>query len=285
MTAPVERAIAEALGAEPTSLSRLTGGSVGEVYRASLPNGEDVVVKVDASNEPALDIEGYMLEYLASRTKLPVPKVFHSSPPLLIMEMLPGESQFSANAQAHAAELLADLHGITSDRYGLEADTLIGSLHQPNTMESSWIDFFIEHRLLHMARRSHELGRFGKKLLRRIEALAERLSLLLEEPEQPSLLHGDIWSTNVLASGDRITGFIDPAIYYGHPEIELAFIALFGTFDIPFFDRYNELREIRPGFFEERSDLYNLYPLLVHVRLFGGSYVGSVEAILARYGY
>ncbi|MFQ5491862.1 MAG: fructosamine kinase family protein, partial [Phycisphaerae bacterium] len=90
---------------------------------------------------------------------------------------------------------------------------------------------------------------------------------------------------NVLALGGRITGFVDPALYYGDPEIELAFATLFGTFGRPFFDRYQEIRPLRPGFFDLRRDILNLYPLLVHVRLFGGGYVASVERILARLGY
>ena len=93
-----------------------------------------------------------------------------------------------------------------------------------------------------------------------------------------------MWSGNVLTKDGRIAGFVDPAIYYADSEIELAFSTLFSTFGDAFFRRYDELRPLRPGFFEERRDLYNLYPLLVHVRLFGGSYVGSVERALARYG-
>ncbi len=86
-------------------------------------------------------------------------------------------------------------------------------------------------------------------------------------------------------SRSRIAGFVDPAIYFGHPEIELAFSTLFGTFGEPFFRRYAELRPLRPGFLEHRRDLYNLYPLLVHVRLFGGSYVNSVDGTLKRLGF
>ena len=100
--------------------------------------------------------------------------------------------------------------------------------------------------------------------------------------DQPSLIHGDVWTTNVLASSERITGFLDPAIYYADPEIELAFITLFNTFGRPFFQRYHELRPISTDFWEIRRDLYNLYPLLVHVRLFGGGYVGAVEQILDK---
>lgn len=135
-----------------------------------------------------------------------------------------------------------------------------------------------------MAQMAHREGRFGKDTLRRIESFSEKLDDLLEEPDHPSLLHGDVWTSNVLASGTHITGFIDPAVYYGHPEIELAFITLFSTFGKSFFDRYNELHRIRDGFFETRRDVYNVYPLLVHVRLFGGSYLGGVERVLARHG-
>src|SRR5690606_31505376 len=101
----------------------------------------------------------------------------------------------------------------------------------------------------------------------------------------PALIHGDLWTTNILAQDGRITGFLDPAIYYAHPEIELAFSTLFNTFDAPFFERYRQLRPLEPGFFETRRDIYNLYPLLVHVRLFGGGYVGALERFLRRFGY
>jgi fructosamine-3-kinase len=121
--------------------------------------------------------------------------------------------------------------------------------------------------------------------LARIERLCARLDEWLSEPERPSLLHGDVWTTNILADGDRITAFLDPAIYFGHPEIELAFTRLFGTFGRAFYDHYRQIRPIAPGFFEERCDFYNLYPLLVHVRLFGGSYVASVQHTLEQYGF
>ena len=106
----------------------------------------------------------------------------------------------------------------------------------------------------------------------------------LVEPARPSLIHGDMWGGNVLARGGRIAGFVDPAIYYADPEIELAFSTLFSTFSDAFFERYGALRPLRPGFFEQRRDLYNLYPLLVHSRLFGGPYPDAVARTLDRFG-
>jgi fructosamine-3-kinase len=268
-----------------TDIAPLGGGCIGQVYRVHLADGRRLVVKADDGPEPRLDLEGYMLRYLAGQSQLPVPAVWHSSPNLLLMDFLPGDSHFSAGAQRNAAELLAALHEVTSPHYGLERDTLIGGLHQPNPPTGSWLTFFREQRLQYIGRVAVESGRLPPALWQRVERFADNLDRWLLEPERPSLLHGDVWTTNVLSQGERITGFLDPAIYYGHPEIELAFTTLFGTFGQPFFDHYQTLRPLRPGFFEERRDIYNLYPLLVHVRLFGGGYVGSVERILARFGY
>jgi fructosamine-3-kinase len=267
-----------------TGIEPLSGGCIGEVYRARLADGTSVVAKVDVGAEPKLGVEGYMLRYLAEKSELPVPAVLHSEPGFLLMSYLPGRNFFSPAAQADAAERLAALHNISSERYGLERDTLIGGLHQPNSWSDSWIDFFRERRLLYMGRQAMESGRLPAAVFSRIESLCGRLDRWLVEPERPSLIHGDAWTGNILAAGDRITGFVDPAIYYADAEIELAFTTLFGTFGEPFFERYGSLRPIAAGFFEERRHLYNLYPLLVHVRLFGGSYVSSVERTLRGVG-
>lgn len=274
-----------ALATAVVDVSSLSGGCIGQVYRLTLADGRVVVAKVDESGAAKLPIEAIMLTYLREHSELPVPTVIHSGPTLLLMTHIDGESRFSAAAQTSAAEHLAALHNHTAAAFGLEYDTLIGGLHQPNPWTASWLAFFAEHRLAYMAGEGVRAGRLPESLRRRVIALADHLDDWLEEPPAPSLIHGDVWTTNVLATGDRVTGFLDPAIYYAHPEVELAFTTLFGTFGPPFFERYNSLRPIRPGFFEVRRDLYNLYPLLVHVRLFGGSYVGSVERVLRGVGF
>ena len=117
-----------------------------------------------------------------------------------------------------------------------------------------------------------------------MERFGEKLEGLITEPARPSLLHGDLWGGNILVSGDKISGFIDPAISYGHPEMDLAFSTLFSTFGDAFFSAYDEIRPLQPGFFEVRRDIYNLWPLLVHVVLFGGSYAGQIDQVLRRHG-
>lgn len=280
--------LAELLDREPPALRPLHGGMIGEVYRADWDGrGDDgaLVVKVDNGPLPQLEIEGMMLRYLAEKSELPVPCVHHSSPQLLLMDYIPGRSQFNAASECHAAELLAALHDVHAPACGLEEDTLIGALHQPNPWTASWIEFFTEQRLLYLGRLGVEMGRMPAELLRRLEALCSRLGELIDEPAQPSLMHGDIWSANVLADGDCITAFLDPAIYYGHAEVELAYILLFHTFGTPFLQRYQELRPLTPGFFEARMYVYQLYPLLSHVCHFGGGYVESTMNMLMRVGF
>ena len=279
---PLEARVAEVAGARVLGLSPLSGGCVGDVFRADLASGVRVVVKAGETGS-RLDIEGDMLNALA-RAGLPVPAVIHAADALLVMEYIETSGGLTESAEVHAAELLGQLHENTAPAYGLGRDTLIGGLTQPNGWNRSWLAFFRDRRLLYMAGEAHRAGRLPARTLSRIEKLAARLAEWIIEPARPSLVHGDAWGGNILCRDGRIAAFIDPAVYYADPEIELAFGTLFGTFGRAFFRRYGEIRALRAGFFEARLDLYNLYPLLVHARLFGGAYVGDVERTLARFG-
>jgi fructosamine-3-kinase len=251
-----------------------------------LADGRRLAIKARAaSSHLDLGLEGYMLEELRRHSELPVPQVHIAEPDLLVMDYIETDGGgITRKVERHAAQLIAQLHASARPYFGYERDTLIGPLPQPNPRSELWVPFFREQRLMAMARAAAREGKLSSSALIRIERLAGRLEDYLIEPAAPSLLHGDLWTGNVLVRGDRIAGFVDPAIYYGHREVELAFTTLFGTFGADFFDAYQAILPIESGFFEVRRDLYNLYPLLVHVRLFGGTYVGTVEATLARLG-
>jgi len=276
-------AIQRLTGHRPRRLAPLGGGCVGQVYRIDFDGQEPLVAKVGGADS-GLGIEGRMLTYLREHSRLPVPGVVHADDTLLLMTWLETGGGISDHAQIHAADLLADLHGIAADRFGFEFDTLIGGLHQPNPWTPDWVAFFRGQRLLYMGRQALDAGRLPGAVFARLEKLAGRLENWLDGSVTPALIHGDMWSGNVLCRDGRIAGFVDPALYFADAEIELAFATLFGTFGDSFFGRYQELRPLRPGFFEERRALYNLYPLLVHVRLFGGSYVNSVDGALKKFG-
>ena len=281
------REVETAVGARPISHAPLSGGCIAPVYRVEMAGGGWVVVKTgggEGAGSSSLGLEGGMLRYLGENSELPVPRVHHASDDLLVMEYLPGSGNIDRAAEEPAAELLAALHEIRGWGFGFDHATVIGSLHQPNPWTASWVDFFRDHRLLHMARDCHEAGDFDAATMTRLERLAGKLDGLIDEPDHPSLIHGDMWTGNVLVKGGRVTGFVDPAIYYANAEIELAFATLFGTFREPFFARYGEIRPIAPGFFEVRRDIYNLWHLLNHVRLFGGSYLAGVRRVLDRHG-
>jgi fructosamine-3-kinase len=283
VTPAVRQAIAEVAGAAVAQASPLTGGCIGDVWRVDLADGRRVVAKT-AGADGTLDIEGYMLDYLARTRTVPVPGVILAEPGLLVMDYVETSGRLDAAAQEHAADLLAALHGVTADAYGHERDTLIGSLRQPNPWTESWPEFFRDQRLLYMGRLALENGSLPRDTYARLEKFCGmKLDAYIEQPDRPSLIHGDMWGGNVLVLDGRIAAFIDPAIYHADAETELAFATLFGTYGDPFFRRYQEHRPIRPGFHEARRDIYNLYPLLTHTWYFGGQYPAQVDGILRRF--
>jgi fructosamine-3-kinase len=255
-------------------------------YKVVLADGRTRAVKLREGNASVdLTLEAYMLGELARHSDLPVPAVHLAEPELLVMEFIETDGGgITSEVERHAAGLIAALHATPRPRFGYERDTWIDPLPQPNPLADRWIPFFRDHRLLGMARAAEAEGRLPARLLTRLERLAERLSDYLTEPRHPSLLHGDLWTGNVLVRGNRIAGFVDPAIYWGHPEIELAFTTMFGTFGQAFFEAYEALLPLEPGFHELRSALYKLYPTLVLVRLFGSAYLPPIEQTLKRVG-
>ena len=268
-------------GQRPRRATPLAGGCIAQVAKVELADGSALVVKLAPGG--ALTLEGRMLSDLAATGKLPLPTVLAAEDDLLLLEYIASDGPITPAAERHAAELLADLHGLSAAAFGYPYDTLIGSLPQPNPWTESWLGFFRDQRLLAMGRRALDAGALSPASFGRLERLGARLAEWIEEPARPGLIHGDLWDGNILVAEGRIAAFLDPAIYFADPEIELAFTTLFGTFGEAFFARYGELRPIAPGFFEARREIYNLYPLLVHATLFGGAYGQSVERTLRRF--
>ncbi|RCK48768.1 fructosamine kinase family protein [Thalassospira profundimaris] len=277
--------IKELTGQDIAHYRTLSGGSVANVVRVDLTDGRSLVIKQSSTTNTDLEIEARMLRYFARHSPIACPSVLYADHNCLVMDFIANDNQMTHMVQRDLATQLAAQHQVTSKSFGLEFDTLIGGLHQPNKESKSWIAFFGECRLRHMAHAARKEGKLSSAITTRIDRLIDRLDCHIEDKPAAVLLHGDLWGGNILCQNGHLTGLIDPAIYYGDREVELAFGTLFGHLGADFFDRYTEILPIESGFLEERRDLYNLYPLLVHVRLFGGSYVGAVENILARFGY
>ena len=266
------------------------GGDINRTYRLTLSDGASVFMKSNTLNNLTFfEAEAKGLEALRQTDAIGVPKVFgigtDQSTSFLLMEYLEAAPKIDGYWEVFGRELAA-LHradtGHLADNgnFGFPADNYIGATPQKNTPMTSWADFFRECRLLPQIRMADRY--FDTKLRQLSAKLLDRLDGYLSEPEFPSLLHGDLWSGNAAPGPDGKAWIFDPAAYVGHYEAELAMTELFGRYPQEFYRAYSEINPIDVGY-RDRRDLYNLYHLLNHLNLFGGSYLGSVRQILSRY--
>lgn len=282
--ASLEQRIVHIVQRDLQRMRPLAGGKISRVLRLDFASGSPMVAKVDDGGHD-LRIEAYMLRYLRQHSALPVPEVLHEERDLILMEHIAGETRLEGASLRHLGELLAVCHQVRGDAYGLERDTLIGPLHQPNPPTASWIEFFRDQRLRYMTDVARESGELPRALEERLLRIAEALPDILIEPACPALIHGDMWRTNIIVREGRIAGIIDPALHYAHNEMELAYMALFDGVGPEFFRAYHGIQPIDSEFYETRRHIYNLYPLLVHVIVFGEKYIQPLEESLARFGF
>jgi fructosamine-3-kinase len=263
----------------------LGGGCLFDVRAVELEDGTRVVVKRGEGGVPGqLDLEARMLGDLRA-AGVAVPEVLAVDDDRLVLAFVEHDGGgLDAAGRAELVDQLAALHDRPQGDFGYDYDTVIGSLPQPNPRAARWCVFYGEHRLLAPAAAARGEGVLDAGVHRRLEALAARLEDFLDEPPHPSLLHGDLWAGNVLALGGRPVAWIDPAVYSGHPEVELAFALLFGPLDDRAVARYAERRPLAPGFRPARCAIYQLYPLLTHLRLFGRGYLRPIAERLDALG-
>ena len=179
-------------------------------------------------------------------------------------------------------EGLAALHEHGAEQYGFERDNFIGRLPQENAWSTSWPKFFRERRLKPQVRMARERDRWQSSWDEPIKALYRRLPDLLPARPTPSVLHGDLWSGNFMVTAVGTAALIDPAVYYGHREADLAMSELFGGFEEAFYQSYRAVSPLESGY-AQRRDIYNLYHLINHLNHFGGRYAGSVDSVLQTF--
>jgi fructosamine-3-kinase len=178
-------------------------------------------------------------------------------------------------------EKLAHLHQQSAEYFGYKVDNYNGSLIQINSQKQTWSDFFIENRLMAQCQLARDNQSIDSKFVSQFEKIYPKIASLFPT-EKPALLHGDLWSGNYLVGKNNTPILIDPAVYYGHREVDIAMSLLFGGFDKRLYTHYNEQFPLEKGW-ESRVDIANLYPLMVHVNLFGSSYAQRVNSVIKRF--
>ncbi|MGO9543832.1 MAG: fructosamine kinase family protein [Rhodomicrobium sp.] len=261
-------AAAALLGGVLSHERALAGGDLSQILHITLADGRQAIVK----GGPAPKTEAAMLKAIGA-TGAPAPAVLAVSGEALVLEAVP-DSGSLGEAWADLGAVLAKLHAASGPSYGWEDDYAFGPVAIANGWIDRWPGFWAERRLL--VHCSH----LAPALARRVEALAADLENRLPAQPQRALLHGDLWSGNVLAANGKVSALIDPACYYGHGEVDIAMLGLFGQPTRAFFGTYGALE---PGS-AERLTLYRLWPALVHLRLFGGGYRPLVERLLSEAG-
>ncbi|MBO0661163.1 fructosamine kinase family protein [Jiella sp. MQZ9-1] len=266
---PLANRAAALLGGAVASTRHFAGGSLSSVEWVRLADGREMLVK----SGPAPEVEARMLRTLGE-AGVPVPQVLAADDQVLAITRLADDCSLSA-AWGDLGAALRRLHAKTAVRYGFADDYAFARLKIVNRCDDDWPRFYAENRLLAAARGT------GAPIERRVEALCARLHDRLPKQPRASLLHGDLWSGNVLTFAGRVSGLIDPAAYYGDGEIDIAMLGLFARPSAEFFEAYGPL----PAGHHERAPIYALWPALVHLNLFGSGYRGMVEAYLAQAGF
>ncbi len=262
------------------------GGDISSACRISTDSGQ-YFVKFGTTTDKTktlYEAEQKGLDLLRSAGVLRIPEVILCDAAgdigFLVLGYIP-KGRASESTWEDFGMRLAAIHKHTAGSFGLDHDNFIGSLPQSNTQHDFWPEFYIEERLQPQLRMASAI--LPRRVQKGLEHLMGKLESLLD-PGVPSLIHGDLWNGNFMVDDTGHVYLIDPAVCYAHREMDLAMSKLFGGFDRKFYDTYEKAWPLAPGM-DERIPLYQLYYLLVHVNLFGGSYVGSVEQIVRRYGH
>ena len=263
----------------------VSGGCINNTAMLKTSAGLFFVKWNDAQKYPGMfdsEMKGLLLLYEAQRIRIPKPLFTGTfdDQSFIFMEFVQGATQIKNFWEDFGASL-ALLHKNTNADFGLNHDNFIGSLTQSNKQHKTWTEFFIDQRLEKQTALAFDNNLMNTSLLKNFEGLYKRLPDIFPE-EPPALLHGDLWNGNYIVGAEGKACIIDPAVYYGHREMDLAMTKLFGGFAAEFYSSYHNTYSLEKGW-ESRIEICNLYPLLVHLNLFGRSYLSGIEYVVRRF--
>jgi len=268
-----------------TKIAVVTGGDINRVYKLQSVDNTYLLKVNHRYTYPDMFLKEHDgLLAIKKTNSIAVPEIIlqgdFENDSYLVLQWInvgPGSRDFSITL----GRQLAKMHHSSNTQFGYYTDNYMGSLVQSNRWYTSWANFFIEQRLQPMVKMAIDNHELSPADIRGFEILYKKLPDLFDE-EPPSLVHGDLWGGNYLIDTDGKPYLIDPAVSYGNREFDIAMTTLFGRFDNAFYEAYHDEFALQHGW-KQRLKLWNLYPLLVHVNLFGGSYAQQVRRNLVLY--
>jgi protein-ribulosamine 3-kinase len=278
----IQNKIESKLSEKVVSASSLGGGCIGNALKVITESGNKYFVKHYANNKMHSAEANGLLE-LCKTNSIRIPIVICASSDFLILEFVESASRIN-NFSEKLGRQFAKLHKNSSSEFGFFENNYIGSTEQINLPQSKkWAEFYFENRILYQFRLAERNGYSSNELNNGIKLLEKNINQILDgSDEPPALLHGDLWGGNYMADENGNPCLIDPAVYYGHREADLAMTKLFGGFDSKFYAAYNEEYPLQEGW-EYRENIYKLFHVLNHLNLFGSGYYGQAISLIKSY--
>ncbi len=267
------------------SVNPVHGGSINKAFMLKTKKGKFFLKKNNLKKYPEMfQLEEKGLQLLRNNSSVIIPEVIDTfdveENSYLLLEWI-NEGNPKVDSFFNFGRKTALLHNHSSEKYGLEYDNYIGSLKQVNHFTDNWIDFFIEYRIGYLAKMAFDSSSIDKQTVSNLERLYLKLNDFFPF-EKPSLLHGDLWSGNFMFNEEGNALIYDPAVYYGHRLMDLGMTKLFGGFPNEFYEGYQSEYKFESNW-QDAVQIANLYPLLVHLNLFGTSYLIQIKETLKKY--
>lgn len=264
----------------------VSGGDINAVYSVFNARNEQSIIKINAFSAfpQMLEKEANGLNELRKNKHLQIPNV-HSHGKVeglqyLILSHIE-EDIVDSTFWEKFGEGLAAQHQISSPTFGLKEDNYIGSLPQSNQLQRSWHEFIVNERFIPQIKLALDQKKINTAEAKKIERIYSEVDNIWPR-EEPALLHGDLWSGNYIKGTSNQPFLIDPAVYYGHREMDLGMMHLFGGFENLLYETYNNFYPLEIGW-KDRIKFNQLYPLLVHLNLFGRAYLNQINGIVNRF--
>lgn len=261
------------------------GGCISHAYKVLTSEGNLFIKYIASGRYPGMyETEAKGLELLESTNTFDIPKplFFGTSTDFdYLVTSFIEEGRHKDRFWKDFGRYLAVLHRNSRIEFGLDYDNYIGSLPQSNSPETDWKTFFILHRIEPLLKICIDKGLLNSDDLSMFDRLFARFDELIPT-EAPALLHGDLWNGNYLVNHGGEASLIDPAVYYGHREMDISMTWLFGGFEMEFYDAYMEVNPLEQGW-QQRTKIHNLYPLLVHAILFEGNYANQIRSVISLF--